>query len=79
MMANLMTAIRLGFRSGYLVLAALVLVFLGAHTADTSAAQEKPLTEVVLGFGSTDQSQHAKQIGLPAPPTVLARAERLIG
>ena len=78
MMANLMTAIRLGFRSGCLVIAALVLVFLGAHAADTSAAQEKPLTEVVLGYGSTDQSQHAKQIGLTTPPTVLARAERLI-
>ena len=77
MMANLMTAIRLGFRSGCLVIAALVLVFLGAHAA-ASAAQEKPLTEVVLGYGSTDQSQHAKQIGLTTPPTVLARAERLV-
>ena len=37
-----------------LVIAALVIVFLSAHVATTLAAQAKPLTKVVVGYGSTD-------------------------
>ena len=37
-----------------LVIAALVIVFLGAHAVSALAAQNKPLIKVVVGYGSTD-------------------------
>ena len=37
-----------------LVIAALVLIFLGAHAASALAAQAKPLIKIVVGYGSTD-------------------------
>src|SRR5262245_25087130 len=37
-----------------LLIAALVIVFLSAHALSTLAAQAKPLTKVVVGYGSTD-------------------------
>src|SRR5262245_11278844 len=37
-----------------LLIAALVIVFLCAHAPRASAAQAKPLTKVVIGYGSTD-------------------------
>ncbi len=37
-----------------LVIALLVIVFLGAHAASTLAAQNKPLSKLVVGYGSTD-------------------------
>jgi ABC-type nitrate/sulfonate/bicarbonate transport system substrate-binding protein len=37
-----------------LVLAALVIVFLGAHAVSALAAQNKPLSKLVVGYGSTD-------------------------
>ena len=57
-----MTAIRLGLHLHppprqsleAFVVAALVVVFLGAHAASASAAQAKPLIKVVVGYGSTD-------------------------
>jgi NitT/TauT family transport system substrate-binding protein len=37
-----------------LVIAALVIVFLGAHAVSALAAQNKPLSKLVVGYGSTD-------------------------
>jgi NitT/TauT family transport system substrate-binding protein len=37
-----------------LVIAGLVMIFLGAHAANALAAQAKPLTKIVVGYGSTD-------------------------
>jgi NitT/TauT family transport system substrate-binding protein len=36
------------------VIAALVIVFLGAHAVSALAAQNKPLSKLVVGYGSTD-------------------------
>ena len=56
-----MTAIRLGLhlhpppqRLGGLPIAALVIIFLCAQAPRALAAQAKPLTKVVVGYGSTD-------------------------
>jgi len=56
-----MTAIRLGLHLHplrqsleSLLIAALVIVFFSAHAASALAAQAKPLTKVVVGYGSTD-------------------------
>jgi NitT/TauT family transport system substrate-binding protein len=37
-----------------LVVAGLVMIFLGAHAANALAAQAKPVTKIVIGYGSTD-------------------------
>ena len=37
-----------------LVIAALVIIFLGAHAPSALAVQAKPLIKVVVGYGSTD-------------------------
>jgi len=37
-----------------LLIAALIIVFLGAHAPSALAAQAKPLIKVVAGYGSTD-------------------------
>ena len=37
-----------------LVIAALLIVFLGAHAPSALAGQAKPLIKVVVGYGSTD-------------------------
>jgi NitT/TauT family transport system substrate-binding protein len=37
-----------------LVIAGLVMIFLGAHVANALAAQAKPVTKIVIGYGSTD-------------------------
>jgi NitT/TauT family transport system substrate-binding protein len=37
-----------------LVIAGLVMIFLGAHAANALAAQAKPVTKIVIGYGSTD-------------------------
>ena len=39
---------------GSFVIAALVIVFLGAHARGALAAQTKPLTKVVSGYGSSE-------------------------
>ncbi len=41
-------------RGRSLVIAAVFIVFLGAHLTTALAAQSKPLTKVVVGYGSTD-------------------------
>jgi hypothetical protein len=38
-----------------LVLAALIIVFLGAHAASALAAQNKPLIKLVVGYGAESQ------------------------
>ena len=43
---------RINVRS--LVIAVLVIVFLGAHAVSALAAQNKPLSKLVVGYGSTD-------------------------